>query len=137
MKDGTISHQGFVESVTNDLVKVRITSMSACSACHAKGACNASDQEEKIIDALSSGKTLKVGDWVTVWARESMGFKALFLGYLLPFLLVLTTLIICTSLNLSEIKAGLFSLAVLIPYYTVLYFTRDTVKKSFIFEIKQ
>jgi len=137
MKDGTISHKGFIESVHNDLVKVRITSMSACSACHAKGACNASDQEEKIIDAQANGKSYKVGDWVTVWAKESMGFKALFLGYLLPFLLVLTTLIIGTSLQLAETKAGLISLAVLIPYYTVLYFTRDTVKKSFIFEIKQ
>lgn len=137
MKDAKISHQGIIESVTGTFIKVRILSMSACSACHAKGACNASDQEEKIIEALPNGKPLKIGDWVTVTAKESMGFKALFLAYVLPFLLVLTVLILATSLHVPEVKAGLFSLSVLVPYYLVLYVTREKVSKSFVFEIQQ
>lgn len=137
MNENKIAHQGIIESINTDCVKVKIVSMSACSSCHAKGACNASDMEEKIIEALPNGKPLKPGDWVTILAKESMGFKALFLGYLLPFLLVLGVLIVATSAAINETKAGILSLAVLIPYYLVLYLTREKIKKSFIFEIQQ
>lgn len=137
MSKGTISHEGIIESVTKDLVMVNITSVSACSSCHANGACNASDMQAKIIEARPGKKNLRIGDWVTITAKESMGFKALFLGYIIPFILVLMTLIICTSLSIRESIAGLLSISVLIPYYITLYLTKDKIKKSFIFEIKQ
>ena len=137
MNNDSISHQGVVESVLSDKITVRIMSVSACSTCHASGVCNASDQQEKIIEALPNGKPIKPGDWVTVTAKESMGFKALFLGYLLPFLLVMAALIITTSLSFKEIWAGLISLGVLVPYYAVLYFRRERINKSFVFEIQR
>lgn len=137
MSKGIISHKGFIESVSKDIVTINITSVSACSSCHAKGACNASDMQAKIIEAVPGDKQLKVGDLVTVLAKESMGFKALFLGYVLPFLLVLLVLIIGTTISLKESTAGLLSLSILIPYYTALYLTKDKIKKSFIFEIQQ
>ncbi len=136
-QESSISHKGVVESITANIVNVKIISESACSACHAKGACSASDMQEKIIEAVPGKKSVKIGDWVTIISKESMGFKALFLGYVLPFLLVLFTLIICTKASLKESTAGILSLSILIPYYTVLYLSRDVIKKSFIFEIKQ
>jgi sigma-E factor negative regulatory protein RseC len=137
MKDASISHKGIVESILGDTVTVNITSVSACSSCHAKGACSASDMQTKLIEANRGEKQMNIGDLVTVTGKESMGFKALFLGYVLPFLLVLFTLITCTFLSLKETTAGLLSLLVLIPYYALLYLTKDHIKKSFIFEIQQ
>ena len=137
MSNSSISHQGVIESVSTDAIKVRITNVSACASCHAKGACNASDEQEKIIDALPNGKSYTPGETVTITSKESMGFKALFLGYVLPFLLVLITLIITTSLNIEESTAGLISLSTLIPYYGTLFLFKDKIKKSFVFEIKQ
>ncbi|MBI9066177.1 MAG: SoxR reducing system RseC family protein [Salinivirgaceae bacterium] len=137
MSQATISHQGIIESVTPENIKVRIMNVSACAACHVKGACSASDTQEKIIDALPNGNIYKSGDLVTLLVKESMGFKALFLGYLLPFLLVVVVLIIGTFLELRELIAGLLSLSILIPYYVFLFFFKDQIKKSFVFEIKQ
>ena len=136
MSEAIITHQGIVDSISLHSVNVRIISASACSACHANGACNASDMQEKIIEANLRDKKLKVGEWVTIISKESMGFKALFLGYVLPFLVVLVTLIIATLLKLTELTAGLLSVGMLIPYYAVLYLTKDKIKKSFIFEIQ-
>lgn len=136
MSKATISHKGVVQSIANNIVKVSIINMSACSSCHAKGACSASDMQEKIIDANSGGRAYNVGDQVVLVGKESMGFKALFLGYLLPFLLVLITLIVGTSISLKESVAGLVALATLIPYYGGLYIFKDKIKKSFIFEIQ-
>ncbi len=137
MAQATISHKGIVESIVNDIVSVNITSVSACSSCHAKGACNASDMQDKVIEANLRNKQLKIGEPVTVIAKESMGFLALFLGYVFPFLLVLTTLIVSTAVSIKETYAGLLSISILIPYYLALYLTKDKIKKSFIFEIQQ
>jgi sigma-E factor negative regulatory protein RseC len=73
---------------------------------------------------------------VEVVGKTSQGFKALFYGYVFPFMLIMAILIILTSLQFSEGLSGLISLSVLVPYYFVLYLTRNKIRKSFEFEIK-
>jgi sigma-E factor negative regulatory protein RseC len=65
-----------------------------------------------------------------------MGFQALFLGYVMPFLAMLIVLIALTSMNISEIRAGLASLAILVPYYFILYLFKDRISNHFTFEIE-
>ena len=137
MSSSVITHQGIIDSIAQQLVRVKIINLSACSGCHAKGACTASDMEEKIIDIPTAKTNYKVGQIVTIASKLSTGFKALFLGYVLPFLIVLSTLIILTSLSIPETKAGLIALASLVPYYFALYIFRDKIKKEFTFEIVQ
>lgn len=137
MNSSVITHQGVVDSISKQLVRVRILNMSACSGCHAKGACNASDMEEKIIDVHTNKNTYKVGQLVTIASQLSTGFKALFLGYVFPFIIVLTTLIILTVMAVPELKSGIISIASLVPYYIGLYYFRDRIKKEFTFEIIQ
>lgn len=137
MSKSSISHQGVIESIATDIIKVRIVNISACATCHANGVCSASDMSEKVIDAIPNQKKHKVGDVVTIIGKESMGFKALFLGYLLPMFVVLTVLITGTALGISEAKAGLYALGTLIPYYGILFLFKDKIGKSFVFEIKQ
>ncbi len=135
MSSSTITHQGIIDSITNNLIKVKIVNMSACSACHAKGACSASDMEEKIIDVTPNGESYKIGEPVTIYSKLTTGFKALFYGYIFPLLVVLFMLILLTSLSVKETTAGLFSIGILAPYYFGLYLFRNKIKKSFIFEI--
>ncbi len=45
-----ISHPGIIEEVSKDKVFVKILSMSACSACHAKGMCSVAEVAEKIVE---------------------------------------------------------------------------------------
>jgi sigma-E factor negative regulatory protein RseC len=136
MNHSSISHQGLVESVDNGIAKVTIASVSACSSCHAQGACSASDMQNKVIEAIDYKKMVKPGDWVTVVTKESMGLRAVFLAYLLPFILVLFSLIIGHIYSINESASGLISLSILIPYYTALYLFKNILKKTFIFEIE-
>ncbi len=130
-----IEHKGTIENIDGRTVRVNIMSMSACSSCHAKGACSASDMEEKVVDVMHSGEGYKIGDVVNVIMQQSLGFKALFLGYVLPFILVLLTLIIATNFTDSEAMAGLLCLAPLPLYYGGLFFFKDKIKKEFSFTI--
>lgn len=133
----TVEHTGIIETIDNDAIKVSILSQSACSSCHAKGGCSASDMQNKTVEINHWQGDFKIGEAVRVILQESLGFKALFLGYLLPFLIVLVTLITVYSITNQQGMAGLLSLGILIPYYLTLYLLRDNIKKSFSFAIKK
>ncbi|WP_321289905.1 SoxR reducing system RseC family protein [uncultured Sunxiuqinia sp.] len=133
---GEISHKGIIKKLTEKSIVVGIVNESACSGCHAKGACSMSDMKDKEIEINHFNGDYSLGQSVEVVGKTSQGFKALFYGYVFPFILVLFALILLTSLQFSEGISGLVSLFTLIPYYTILYLTRNKIRKSFEFEIK-
>ena len=131
----TIDHIGTVQKADNNSVIVCISAASACSACHAKGACILSDKKEKIIEVM--GKyDVKPGDTVTILMKRSMGYAALFLAYLLPLITVIIVLSVLISINTPELLAGLTSLAILIPYYLVLLVFKNRINENFTFTLK-
>lgn len=132
----TIDHIGVIQGIDGSHIDVCITSFSACASCHAKGACSASDSSEKVISVFMSDHSHVVGETVKVVMKQSLGFRALFWGYLLPFILVLTVLIVLTAVKVEEGKAGLASLAILPVYYLLLYLFRGRVTRQFNFEIQ-
>lgn len=132
-----LRHAGIVKQVTPTSLVVSIINQSACSGCHAKGACKVADVQEKDIEITNFRKNYTPGAMVTVIFHESSGMKALFLGYVLPFLILLITLIIAIEITGNEIYGGLISLAMLVPYYFALYFSKDKLRKVFTFELEE
>jgi len=130
-----IEHDGIVQKSDKSSVKVKITSVSACSGCHADGFCTLADKKDKIID-ISGRYNLAPGDAVTVLMKKSMGYTAVMLGYVIPIILVIALLIILGSMSLPELITGLGSLAVLIPYYLVLSLFRKRINTNFKFTLK-
>ncbi|MBK9389144.1 MAG: SoxR reducing system RseC family protein [Bacteroidetes bacterium] len=139
MKDSsgetTISHKGIVQKSDNESVTVLITAESACKGCHAEGSCTLSGTEEKIIEVKGSFD-VRNGDTVTVMMKQSTGFNALFLGYLLPLVIVITLLILLAIMKYSELASGLLAISSLLPYYLILYLLRKRINDKFIFSLK-
>jgi sigma-E factor negative regulatory protein RseC len=133
MAEKRISHDGIVDSLNGNEVVVRITSYAACTECHARGACNVTEEKEKYIRVKAGTQRFKAGEKVRVILAQSLGFRALFLGYVLPFLAVLTVLLTTTAAGLSELVAGLVSLSVLPPYYIGLKLFRNRLDRQFSF----
>jgi len=132
---GSVRHIGTVQKVDADSVIVRILPESACAGCHAEGYCSLSVRKEKTV-TINGNYNVSTGDVVTVIMKESMGYKALLLGYVLPLFIVLTCLILLVSLSVPELIAGLLSVAVLIPYYLIIYFFRKRINKNLSFTLK-
>jgi len=133
----SIEHSGRILSIKDNLIKVQFLSLSACASCHAKGVCSAADMEEKIVEAHGLGSQFAVGEKVMVSLKQSMGFQAVFFGYVLPFLLTLSLLIILTAMDFNEAIAGGGALAVLLPYYVTLYILRKRIQKKFTFSVRK
>ncbi|OPL13467.1 MAG: hypothetical protein AVO34_06260 [Firmicutes bacterium ML8_F2] len=131
-----ITHPGTVTAVTPDRVFVRIMAMSACSSCHAKGMCHVADMEEKVIEVKPAGGSVYAeGDHVVVSMRRSLGTRAVLLGYIIPFVVMVATLLLVLLISGNEGLAGLSAIAVLIPYYALLYAFRNRIKNTFSFSI--
>ncbi|NTV83506.1 MAG: SoxR reducing system RseC family protein [Bacteroidales bacterium] len=137
MASGSIIHPGIIESIQGDKVSVRILARSACSSCHAKGACTVADIEEKIIEAdLDPLVSWKPGDHVMVRMEESLGRKAVLMGYGLPLVVLVGSIILFLSLLNHEGLAALLSILMLVPYYLLLYLFRKRLQKEFRFRIE-
>ena len=134
-KSSTVSHQGIVQKIDNNLVAVQITSESACSACHAKGMCSMSGKKDKTID-IAGNYNLKEGDSVTVLMEKSLGYSAVILGYLIPFIIVIATLVVSIALKFKEPHAGIIALLSVFPYYLFLLAYKNKINKKFVFSLK-
>ena len=136
-EQGHIEHQGVVSKIVSGKVYVNLTNVSNCSSCHVQSMCQVSNVDNKEIEIINhQRKSFKKGDKVGVSFSKSQGPKALFLGYLLPFLFVVLTLLITFELTGDEALSGISSLIILIPYYLGLYSFRSKLKNKFTFKLK-
>ena len=132
-----IKHSGVVESIEGDCVHVRIVQTSACAACKVASHCNASESKEKIVDVYHvARRELHVGDAVTVTASRQVAAQALLLGFGVPFVLMVVVLVIALWLTGSEGVAALCSLAVLAPWYCLLYLLRGRISNKLSFRLE-
>ena len=131
-----IEHEGFVEEINPQHIKVRIVNESACASCHAKGACTTADLQDKLIDVYQSISNISVGQKVMLLGKKSLAPKAVLLAYVFPLFLILATLITVFYVTNNELLAGILSLAVLIPYFIIIYFMRNKLEQTFSFSIK-
>ena len=79
----------------------------------------------------------EVGQHVVVSVSASMGYKAVLLGFGLPFLLLVAVIILVNNLTANEPLSALLGLGALVPYYLLLYLNRDRIGKSLSVEITQ
>ncbi len=136
-KADCIIKSGIVDSVGDKYIKVKIQNQSACSMCYSKGVCTSLGSGERVIEIeRDKGKVVLPGDLVDVEMVSSSGWLAVVMAYVIPFILLISTLIILNEF-ISESLAAIASLLVLAPYYLILHLYRNRMKKYFRFTITQ
>lgn len=135
MYENTITHEGIIEQITDEDLSVRLTRLPACGECHAKSLCSVpgADNSKMVIPGRHSGFSL--GDRVYVSMAQSQGFKALLVGYFVPFIVVAITLTALSILQVQELVAGLISLATLIPYFFLIKIFRKKIESTLTFKV--
>ena len=144
-----IKHDGIVIAVNGDgTVRVRIVQTSACASCKAKAMCASAESKEKEILALFVGEEakrqegerqdIKLGDEVVVMVQQKMGWKAILLAYMLPFIVMMTVVAIGNGLlGIREEVIGTAALCAMGVYYIVLGFFKDKIQKDFSFTARK
>lgn len=125
-----IEHAGFVSKISNGNVEISLEGNFHCEACNAKAACGVSESTAKIVEIDKDERSFELNESVNVIMQKSLGLKAVFWGYIFPFILMFSVLMIGTAF-LEEWVAGLLSLFILLPYYLLLYLNKKLLKKAF------
>lgn len=133
----TIKQLGIVENIQGSHISVRIVQTSGCASCSAKGHCSSSECKDRLIDLYdSSPSSYSIGQQVWVIGEMSMGLFAVLLAFVIPFLILITSLFLFMSWSDNELHAALLSLCTLIPYYLILSFNKTRLKHKLSFTIK-
>jgi sigma-E factor negative regulatory protein RseC len=134
-----IRHEGIIKSIDSDgHIRVRITQMAACAGCKIAAHCNASEQKVKVVDAYHCELTgISVGDSVVVSTSQAAAGRALLLGFGLPLLLLLVVLAAMLATGMDEGTSALAALAVLAPYYLIIWLCRDRIAGNIKFHIEE
>lgn len=132
----TIEHHGIIEKIDARKASVRIKRSAACATCSAQSSCGMKSEEEQIVEVELAGRSVHIGEEVIVTLRMSLGLHALFLGHMLPFLIIIVSLTIGLWITNNELLVGLTSIGLLIPYYVSLYLVRDKLFSKYIFQLK-
>ena len=77
----------------------------------------------------------KVGDSVVVATSQAAVGRALLLGFGLPLLLLLVMLTAMLATGMDEGTSAVAALAVLAPYYLILWLCRDRIAGNIVFRI--
>ena len=133
-----VSHKGKVISSDKDIVRVEIISESACVACHAAGLCGMSEFKEKTLVVPTDPRAgYAVGEEVDVLLSASMGFKAVWIAYMIPLAVLFAFFFGARALGLSEAGAGLSAIGGVALWYLVIWLLRDRLSDEYVFTIKK
>ena len=134
---GDVSHKGRGLSITPEVTTVAIEQHSACSECHAAGLCTLSDVVEKAVEVPTRPfAAYNVGDEVEVVLKASMGFKAVWLAYFIPLIILLAVILLLAWMGVGEVVAGLSGIGAVAVYYLLLWLFRGELKNEYTFTIK-
>lgn len=133
-----IEHEGIIQNINGNQHTISITQNSACSECHAKGACMAADTKEKMVDVLDSSGQFKLNEKVMLMGKTSIGYKAVLWAFVIPLIIMVGVILAATSFwDFSELQAALVALIALAPYYAFLYMLRHRMGEKLAFTIKK
>ena len=132
-----ITHKGRIVAIDPDITTIEIIAESACATCHAKGLCGLGEEKVKQVQVRTSAWTPRqVGDEVEVVLKKSMGYKAVFIAYGLPLVVLFAALMLLGALGVGELWAGLGALGAVAVCYFVLFLFRNKISKDYSFFLK-
>jgi len=131
----TISHKGVVVEINARIATLFVQSNEECHSCTISEFCGQTDRERNTFYVPKND--LQKGDMVRLRIQPTTGTWAVFIAYIIPFLIILSLLIIGTFLGWKEWFSGSISLLALVPYFFLVYLTKRKFKKSLELEIEK
>ncbi|MEN8137258.1 MAG: SoxR reducing system RseC family protein [Bacteroidota bacterium] len=128
-----IDHEGVIKSIDGEIATVEILQKTSCASCELTGACSSSESSIKEVQVPIKNRNYKKGDKVNIVFTRSEGFIALFIGYLLPFILMVAAMVVSSFFTESDLIKGLVALGVLPIYYAGLFFLKNNIRALFEF----
>ena len=133
-----VCNKAIVKEIKETYINVEMTLSSACSSCHAKGACGAADKKQEILKIACSDPTqFKVGELVDVELKKSSGRKAVLIAYFFPFVVMVLFLFGIYAITKNDLLSIGVSFAMTAIYYFIISKLKNKLEKEFVLTVKK
>lgn len=123
---------GTVKEIKNGHAVVLIERHSACSQCHAKGACTSADKDNQLIEIADYPIGISVGSKVKIVpTKGNTPLKAVLFAFVLPILLIAISTVVMNSRGVEERYMLMVYAGIIILYVGVLWLLRGYFDRSF------
>lgn len=128
-----VCKEGIVRKLEGSKVWVEIVVSSACGGCAAKSLCNISEKKNELVEAVNmTGEKFSIGETVQIQMMQKLANKAVVLGYLLPFVILVAGLFVCYALTHIEWLSVLVGIGLTALYYVILKLMDKRLAKEFV-----
>lgn len=135
---GQVCSKAIVREIKDTYLLVEMTVSSACAACHAKGACGASEQkQEKLKVTCADPSQYKIGELVNIELKQSLARKAVLIAYFFPFLVMIIGLFGIYAITKNELLSIGVSFGATALYYFIISKIKDKLEKEFVLTVKK
>ena len=132
------TREGTVSRILPHRVEVTVISVSACLHCRLKENYTVSDcRSSNILVETDNPQRYAPGSRVTVLMDSRLGWWSVFYAYILPLILVLSSLFAILAATADETAAAAGALAVLVPYYLLLAAMKKRLLSRYAFRLKE
>lgn len=131
-----IKHLAEVVNTGSNEIWIRLCRESTCQSCPANTACGLKSGRGQIYRLPHANPNqFRPGQSIEIEISPKDGAWAIFWAYLLPLILMLSTLVLSTAISGNEITGGICSIIILVPYYIGLFLNQKYFQKKFNFKI--
>lgn len=122
MEGKNICNTGIVKAILDQALLVEMDRQSACSGCHAKSVCLSGQQKLETLKVnVENPSDFQVGETIDIYMEKSAGWKAIFVAYMLPAIILFVTLFLTAHLTGNELIAFFVAMAAIVLYYLLLW----------------
>ncbi len=138
MCDEVLKQEAFVSEIKENCVVVKLLQLSACSGCHASGACSSADKKQREVCVFFPSEEFSVGEKVYLIGHQSMGKLAVFLTFVIPLVLLLGVALFCTHiLSVSEVQCIFITILSVVLYFGILSLFNQKLQKKLFFTLEK
>lgn len=131
-----LTHSAKIIKINSNSVEVQICRPEACSGCAVKSACQLkNNHQQQLLIPTKDTSNYYIDQLVMIEISPQTGLHAILYAYIIPLILMLSTLIITIQITSDELTAGFFSIFVLAPYYIALFLCKKHLNQKFSFKI--
>lgn len=121
-----------IESINGTHARIQIMRSSACQTCEASNGCKVHSSKTMYVDVEDKrlAKYSK-GDRVHVEMTAKSGRNAVIIGFGLPLLLFVASLLSIHYAGAKDETAAFCAIGVLVVYYLIIYMARKSINRHF------
>lgn len=133
-----VCSKAIVREINETYLIVEMTVSSACSSCHAKGACGASEQkQEKLKVTCADPSQYRLGELVNIELKQTLARKAVLIAYFFPFLVMIIGLFGIYAITKNELLSIGISIGGTTLYFFIISKLKDKLEKEFVLTVKK